>query len=149
MRHLTQLETGWDGMEGIGDKGATRVGEALAVNSVLTKLSLGDRFLRNRIGREGAAKLGAALAVNASLVCLDLAHNEINSRGATEMASSLRVNSALTRLVLTGNQIGDPEALLAQALQKNTSLKRCIWGATTSEMLEPRRSPTPCASIPL
>ena len=127
--HLTQLETGWDGMEGIGDKGATRVGEALAVNSVLTKLSLGDRFLRNRIGREGAAKLGAALAVNASLVCLDLAHNEINSRGATEMASSLRVNSALTRLVLTGNQIGDSgAALLAQALQKNTSLKALHLG---------------------
>ena len=47
----------------IGDEGGKAIGEALKVNTSLTKIYLSD----NNIGDEGAKAIGEALKVNTSL----------------------------------------------------------------------------------
>ena len=52
----------------IGDEGGKAIGEALKVNTSLTKIEL----YNNNIGDEGAKAIGEALKVNTSLTEIDL-----------------------------------------------------------------------------
>lgn len=92
----------------IDDHDAIRLAEALAQNTSLISLDLGN----GKIGDAGAA----ALAKITSLKSLYLHSNQIGDAGAAAFAA----NTSLTLLDLGNNQIGDAGAA---ALAKSTSLK--------------------------
>ena len=95
------------------------MGEALAVNTTLTKLNLGG----NSLGKEGGRAMGEALAVNTTLAKLDLGYNAFGKEGGRAMGEALAVNTTLTQLHLGGNKIGTKGAsAIAQALEVNKAL---------------------------
>ena len=76
---LTCVWCGWAGVllvadNGIGAAGATKISEALAVNTVLTELCFAREhegyWWRNSIGDAGATSISEALAVNTVLTQL-------------------------------------------------------------------------------
>jgi hypothetical protein len=70
------------------------IGQALALNTTLTRLSLGH----NHLGAGGLQAIGQALAVNRVLTDLDLSSNDIGTKGARKIGQALQVNRALTTL---------------------------------------------------
>ena len=84
------------------------MGEALAVNTTLTQLDLGD----NQIQSKGAIAIAQALAVNRALTSLNLRFNQIRDKGARKIAKALQVNHVLTTLHLAED--GFDEGLLAE-----------------------------------
>ena len=64
-------------MNNIGDEGGKAIGEALKVNTSLTKIDLYE----NNIGDEGGKTIGEALKVNTSLTEINLNGNKLVMKG--------------------------------------------------------------------
>ena len=93
-----------DEQDAYDDDDFAKLGEALATNTTLTSLALGQI----EIGDDGAARLGEALATNTTLTSLDLmkyAQIEIGigAEGAARLGEALHTNSTLTYLSLRYN----------------------------------------------
>lgn len=106
---------------GIGDKGAEALADALAVSSLEHLL-----LQRNKIGKDGALALAKALEKTGTLQILCLAGNSIAS-GATALADSLKTNKTLYHLDLANNNVGDEGAMaFAKAIKVNSTLFQLI-----------------------
>lgn len=109
--------------DGIGDRGATAVAEALKGNTVLTELYMGG----NMIGDSGAAAIADALKGNGALKELYLFNNRIGNSGAASIAEALKHNIAkiaLRTLHLESNNIGDSGAAAIAAALKGNAVRR-------------------------
>ena len=143
---------------GVGNDGATAIGDYLSEQSE-SILCLNNLLLRNNcigargaahlaqslqfnhslqrldlgsnlIGNHGAEAVGILLSTNKSLQWLSLWNNNIDSRGVHFIAEGVAANSSLEVLLMGANDIGDSGAMdLAHALRKNTSLKRLNIGS--------------------
>ena len=119
--------------DGIGDRGATAVAEALKGNTVLTELYMGG----NMIGDTGAAAIADALKGNSALKELYLFNNRIGDSGATSIAEALKHNIAkiaLRTLHLEGNTIGDSGAAAIAAALKGNNIERRGFKARTNPL---------------
>ena len=102
----------------IGDEGAIKLAEALALNGSLTSLELE----RNHIQDKGTTSLAYTLR-RSKLRTLNLRSNGIGATGAIDLAVMLSYNTALTDLALSFNDIGNEGGMkLAEGLKHNTTL---------------------------
>ena len=135
------------GQNGIGDRGAAALAEALRLNTTLQKLDLSG----NAIDVEGASEwlwgegegggttlqkvglstmqsqavfpplteaIAAAIAENPTLRCLNLSDNYIGEAGALALAEALSRNTTIQELQLKGNELGDAGVrAICEALQ--------------------------------
>ena len=107
------------GDNSIGDAGASSLSQALKENSCLNTLNLNG----NRIGEAGASSLSQALTANCSLNTLNLSRNFLSGAGASSLSLALIANSSLTTLDLSRNLIDSAGASsLFRALTANSSL---------------------------
>ncbi|KAL9188584.1 hypothetical protein ACHAXT_006962 [Thalassiosira profunda] len=104
----------------IGDKGAVRLAEALADNTMVRQL-----WLRGcNVGDEGAKALASCLEQNMAVVDLFLGNNSVGDEGLTAISDALALsNLTLVSLELDDNNVGEAgiDAFL-RALEKNSSL---------------------------
>jgi len=91
----------------IGEEGATALGVALKVNTVLVTLDLGGNYIR----AEGAAAIAEALRGNGVLTDLNLWANGIGDEGAKAIGEALAVNGVLTSLDVGSNGLTEEAAL--------------------------------------
>ncbi|EOD13139.1 hypothetical protein EMIHUDRAFT_357080 [Emiliania huxleyi CCMP1516] len=91
----------------IGEEGATALGVALKVNTVLATLDLGGNYIR----AEGAAAIAEALRGNGVLTDLNLWANGIGDEGAKAIGEALAVNGVLTSLDVGSNGLTEEAAL--------------------------------------
>ena len=91
----------------IGEEGATALGVALKVNTVLTTLDLGGNYIRAK----GAAAIAEALRGNGVLTDLNLWANGIGDEGAKAIGEALAVNGVLTSLDVGSNGLTEEAAL--------------------------------------
>jgi hypothetical protein len=111
---------------GISDPWAGELAEALAVNTILTRLSFGA----NALSDVGGRAIGKALAVNTTLTQLGLALNSIGLAVELEeeapvllIGQALAVNTTLKRLDLEYNNLGAAGGrAIGEALALNTTL---------------------------
>ncbi|MEE6497280.1 hypothetical protein FKM82_002691 [Ascaphus truei] len=105
---------------GLGDRGAAALAEALITNSSLTTLDLQS----NSISNQGLSSLTRGLSCNRGLKHLNLRENSVSIEGARALAEALRRNRTLTHLDLTANLLHDEgiEAL-AGALRENQTVE--------------------------
>jgi hypothetical protein len=82
-------------MRKLGNKGASRLGEALTVNATLTELGLGG----NQLTDAAALALAGLLKVNATLTELSLRSNQIGDAGAIGLGKALEVNTLMKTLI--------------------------------------------------
>jgi hypothetical protein len=127
------------GQNGIGDRGASALSEALKLNTTLLRLDLSG----NGIDLQGASEshssppssphslthsllnatesLASALAVNTTLRFLNLNDNYIGEEGALALAEALAVNTSLREMSLKGNEMGDKGVkAICEALQERS-----------------------------
>eukprot|EP00944_MAST-04C_sp_MAST-4C-sp1_P005042 g5042.t1 len=78
----------------IGDDMGWAIGEALKVDTSLTKIDLYDNF----IGDKGGKAIGEALKVNTSLTEISLCSNNIGDEGGKAIGEALKVNTSLTEI---------------------------------------------------
>jgi Ran GTPase-activating protein (RanGAP) involved in mRNA processing and transport len=103
----------------IGNRGATRLAEALQKNTSLESL----RLWHNKIGNTGALAIAKMLFTNSTLLRLELGGNNIGPEGCKDLAQALQYNTSLTRLGLEECKISCEGAMeLATMLQTNTTL---------------------------
>ena len=104
---------------GVGDLGASAIGEALGKNTSLIELWLRD----NGIGIKGAQTLADGLRHNATLKELWLGGNDIGDEGAAALANTIRSSGTISVMDLSNNGISDVGASsLRDALERNFSL---------------------------
>ena len=116
---LTKIYLNWNN---IGVEGAKAIGEALKVNTSLTKIYL------DNIGDEGAKAIGEALKVNTSLTEIYLWENKIGDEGARAIAEALKRNTSLTKIDLRENKIGDEGIqLLKDAWLRHRRTTDYLW----------------------
>jgi len=131
----------------VGDRGATKVFEALLTNKHLRNLlfancgisemaagtlatALGQNtrlntlsIAGNKLLTEGGFLLGTAIEHNKGLVSIDANQAGIGDRGAESIGRALRKNVRLTHLYLSSNGIGDKgAAAIARGVEHNPSL---------------------------
>jgi Ran GTPase-activating protein (RanGAP) involved in mRNA processing and transport len=82
---LLELYLRWNN---IGDDGASKLADALKVNTTLLELDL--RW--NKIGPDGASKLADALKVNTTLLKLDLWKNNIGNKNKKKINDQIKIN---------------------------------------------------------
>lgn len=100
----TEISCEQEGIEAIGDEGATQVAAALTKNTTLTSLDLNGM----KIGDAGAEKIAMALLLNDTLTLIRLHKNRITNKGAERLALALRHNHTLTTLYISlSNPIKD------------------------------------------
>lgn len=108
-----------DEMTQLTNKSVMALGNALAVNTTLTSLSL----CRIRLGVDGALALGQALSANTTLTYLNISFNDFGDSGVLAVADALTMNNTLTSLDIGVNDIGDAGfKALARALTVNNSI---------------------------
>ena len=93
----------------IGPEGASALGEALKVNTVVTTLILWGNKIGgegNKIGGEGAKAIAEALKVNAVLTSLDVGHNNFTEQAVLGIVRVARQQDKITNLGLRGCNIG-------------------------------------------
>ncbi len=96
--------------------GASKMGEALKVNSTLTELILGGGMYSRGIGA-GASMIGEALQVNTTLTKLNLESERVNEK-------SFKKYEKISKHQWTDNRIEDEGATkISEALKINTTLK--------------------------
>ncbi|KAL7459946.1 hypothetical protein ACHAWC_011830 [Mediolabrus comicus] len=104
----------------IGDKGVTRLAEALSDNTQVRQI-----WLRAcQIGDAGAKALASCLEQNMAIVDLYLAKNGIGDEGLSAIADALGLsNLTLVTLELDDNRVGDKGInALTVAMERNTSV---------------------------
>ncbi|CAG8616751.1 3814_t:CDS:1 [Ambispora gerdemannii] len=111
---------------GIGGEGGSG-GESLAklLDSKSSNVPRAINLVNNPVGDEGCEQLAKGFYKNTTLESIILSHCNIGLRGITAISESLIANRGLQNLTLDNNNaIGaDGHALLADALEKNTTIK--------------------------
>lgn len=134
----------------MGEKGATAIAHALAMNFEIKSIDLTDNFIEapggeqlalavlqptnktltsinlsdNKLGRAGIEAFSEQLAQNDSLLELFLRNNKIDDEGAEEVAKALSANTTCTRVDLSHNAIGEKGGIyLGGMLITNSDLR--------------------------
>ena len=82
------------GCKGPGEGAGQAIGQALALNTTLTRLD----HAYNGLGEGRGRAIGHALAFNTTLTRLNLGDNDLRERVGRAMGQALALNTALTRL---------------------------------------------------
>jgi Ran GTPase-activating protein (RanGAP) involved in mRNA processing and transport len=146
--HSSQLRTlDLSHNRAVGDRGATKVFEALLTNKHLRNLVLANcgisemaagtlatalgqntrlntlSIAGNKLLSEGGFLLGTAIEQNKGLFSIDANQASIGDRGAESIGRALKKNVRLTHLYLSSNGIGDKgAAAIARGVEHNPSL---------------------------
>jgi len=111
--------------QGLGDKFAIAISEALKVNKKIKSLILDDNYI-TPIGGEALMK---ALLNNKNIEHLDLSNNRLGLKGSAKdfgpmISDLLKSNVFLKTVILKGNKLGDRHvAAIAEAMAENSTLK--------------------------
>jgi Ran GTPase-activating protein (RanGAP) involved in mRNA processing and transport len=121
--------------------GARAIGEALRLNTSLTKVDLSY----NNIEDDGCSFIAEGIKASGMLVELALSGNLIGDNGATSVAKLLLRNGTLTKLELARNSIGDKgAAAIGEAIkQRNQEIHvrfRLVYSIRLPFLLIPRNT---------
>jgi len=103
----------------ISAEAGKHIGEALAFNTVLQRMELGD----NSIGDLGVGAICQALKKEkTTMTHLDVSNNKIGDKGGLDLAAMIKVNSVLQHLNIKQNNIKVAGDRIGEALKANKAL---------------------------
>lgn len=118
----------------LSEIGVSSLGEALVVNTTLTRLNVSN----NPLGDVGAAAMAVALQTNLTLTALSLQNTRLSAVGVRDLATALSINNTLVLLDLSHNAIGDEGASAVVPLihqLQSLSMSCCQLGDATAVRL--------------